>query len=314
MGISMAVGSFGQFVMLPVSLGLIGWLNWHGALIALSALSLLILPLAFGMKEAAQPESPGARQTTAREALAEAFAARDFWLLAFGFFACGFQVVFIAVHLPALLADKGIDASVATTVLALIGLFNVAGTYYAGLWGGTRSKPMMLFWVYLCRAAVIAAFVIIPASAVSAYGFGVLMGLFWLSTVPLTNGTVATIWGVRHMSMLGGIVFFMHQVGGFVGGWFGGWPRPWPMISPGLLRSVSALSRRSSIIPSRKSPWPGDPWRVLREGGTCFEPVAARAGRRHDSCGIFGLSHAGNGLLPGGGQAVRMSRFDRRRI
>ena len=223
MGISMAVGSFGQFVMLPVSLGLIGWLNWHGALIALSALSLLILPLAFGMKEAAQPESPGARQTTAREALAEAFAARDFWLLAFGFFACGFQVVFIAVHLPALLADKGIDASVATTVLALIGLFNVAGTYYAGLWGGTRSKPMMLFWVYLCRAAVIAAFVIIPASAVSAYGFGVLMGLFWLSTVPLTNGTVATIWGVRHMSMLGGIVFFMHQVGGFVGGWFGGW-------------------------------------------------------------------------------------------
>lgn len=223
MGISMAVGSFGQFIMLPVSLGLIGWLNWHGALIALSALSLLILPLALGMKEAARTESPGVRQTTVREALAEALMSRNFWLLAFGFFACGFQVVFIAVHLPALLADKGLDASVATTVLALIGLFNVAGTYYAGLWGGTRSKPMMLFWVYLCRAAAIAAFVIIPASAASAYGFGVLMGLFWLSTVPLTNGTVATIWGVRHMSMLGGIVFFMHQVGGFVGGWFGGW-------------------------------------------------------------------------------------------
>ncbi|WP_210165393.1 MFS transporter [Bradyrhizobium sp. URHD0069] len=223
MGITMAVGSFGQFIMLPATLGLIGWLNWHGALVALSALSLLILPLAYGMKEAAQTESTQVRRTTAREALAEAFASRDFWLLAFGFFACGFQVVFIAVHLPALLADKGIDASVATTVLALIGLFNVVGTYYAGLWGGTRSKPMMLFWVYLCRAAVIAAFVIIPASAVSAYGFGVLMGLFWLSTVPLTNGTVATVWGVRHMSMLGGIVFFMHQVGGFVGGWFGGW-------------------------------------------------------------------------------------------
>jgi predicted MFS family arabinose efflux permease len=209
--------------MLPATLGLIGWLNWHGALVALSALSLLILPLAYGMKEAAQTENTQVRRTTAREALAEAFASRAFWLLAFGFFACGFQVVFIAVHLPALLADKGIDASVATTVLALIGLFNVVGTYYAGLWGGTRSKPMMLFWVYLCRAAVIAAFVIIPASAVSAYGFGVLMGLFWLSTVPLTNGTVATVWGVRHMSMLGGIVFFMHQVGGFVGGWFGGW-------------------------------------------------------------------------------------------
>ena len=223
MGISMAVGSFGQFIMLPVSLGLIGWLNWQGALIALSALSLLILPLAFGMKETAHADSHAVPPTTARDALLEALASRDFWLLGFGFFACGFQVVFIAVHLPALLADKGFDALVATTVLALIGLFNVAGTYYAGLWGGTRSKPMMLFWVYLCRALVIAAFVIVPASAVSAYALGVLMGLFWLSTVPLTNGTVATIWGVRHMSMLGGIVFFMHQVGGFVGGWFGGW-------------------------------------------------------------------------------------------
>ncbi len=223
MGITMSVGSFGQFIMLPVSLGLIGWLNWPGALVALSALSLLILPLAYGMKERVQAENPNVVRSTAREALAEAFASRDFWLLSLGFFACGFQVVFIAVHLPALLADKGLDASVATTVLALIGLLNVAGTYYAGLWGGTRSKPMLLFWVYLSRGAVIAAFALIPASTVSAYGFGILMGLFWLSTVPLTNGTVATIWGVRHMSMLGGIVFLMHQVGGFVGGWLGGW-------------------------------------------------------------------------------------------
>jgi MFS family permease len=223
MGITMSVGSFGQFIMLPVSLGLIGWLNWQGALVALSALSLLILPLAYGMKETAQAENPDVVRSTAREALAEAFASRDFWLLSLGFFACGFQVVFIAVHLPALLADKGLDVSVATTVLALIGLLNVAGTYYAGLWGGKQSKPMLLFWVYLSRAAVIAAFALLPASTVTAYGFGILMGLFWLSTVPLTNGTVATIWGVRHMSMLGGIVFLMHQVGGFVGGWLGGW-------------------------------------------------------------------------------------------
>ncbi len=143
--------------------------------------------------------------------------------MSLGFFVCGFQVVFIALHLPAFLADEGLDVSVATTVLALIGLVNIAGTYYAGLWGGRRRKPMLLSWIYVGRALAIAAFVLLPISAVSAYAFGVAMGLFWLSTVPLTNGTVASVWGVRHMSMLGGIVFFAHQLGAFAGGWLGGW-------------------------------------------------------------------------------------------
>jgi len=222
MGISMAVGSFGQFVMLPVSLGFIGWLNWQGALVALSALALLMFPLAFGMKENTKPVNSTISDTSAMDALREAFGMRDFWLLAAGFFVCGFQVVFIAVHLPAFLADEGVNITVATTVLALIGLVNIAGTYYAGLWGGKHSKPMLLSWIYLGRAAVIAAFVFLPVTAFSAYTFGVLMGLFWLSTVPLTNGTVASVWGVRHMSMLGGFVFFAHQVGSFLGGWLGG--------------------------------------------------------------------------------------------
>ena len=222
MGITMSVGSFGQFIMLPASLGLMGWLDWQGALIALSVLSLIMLPLAFGMKEAPSQSSHSVPETNAMHALKEALGMRDFWLLSAGFFVCGFQVVFIAVHLPAFLADEGLQVSVATTVLALIGLVNIAGTYYAGLWGGRRSKPMLLSWIYLGRAVVIAGFVLLPVTSTSAYVFGILMGLFWLSTVPLTNGTVAAVWGVRHMSMLGGFVFFAHQVGSFLGGWLGG--------------------------------------------------------------------------------------------
>ncbi len=198
--------------MLPITLGLIESLSWHGALVALSIIAALMLVLSIGLREPRQAQNIEGKRTSARQALSEAFASRDFWLLAFGFSACGFQVVFIAVHLPAFLADNGIDASVATTVLALIGLVNIAGTYLAGLWGGTRSKPMLLVWVYVGRAAVIAAFVLLPITTYTAYAFGILMGLFWLSTVPLTSGTVATIWGAQHMSMLGGIVFLVHQL------------------------------------------------------------------------------------------------------
>ncbi len=223
MGITLAVGSFGQFVMLPVSLGLIAWLDWHGALVGLSVIALAMIPLAWGLREAPLPADPTIRLTTAREALAEALGARDFWLLTLGFFACGFQVVFIAVHLPAYITDGGLGITVATTTLALIGLVNIAGAWLAGYWGGRMRKPMLLAWIYLARGAVIAAFVLLPLTAATAYVFGALMGLFWLSTVPLTNGTVASVWGVRHMSMLGGVVFFSHQLGSFAGGWMGGW-------------------------------------------------------------------------------------------
>ncbi len=222
MGITMAVGSFGQFVMLPLSLGLIGALGWPGALMALAALALLMLPLAFGLREPPHPPSALPVQG-AGAALREAVGMRDFWLLTLGFFACGFQVVFVAVHLPAYLADEGLDSGVAVVVLALIGLVNIAGTWLAGLWGGRRSKPMLLAWIYLGRAAAIATFVLLPKSTGSAYAFGIVMGLFWLSTVPLTNGTIASVWGVRHMSMLGGLVFLSHQLGSFAGGWLGGW-------------------------------------------------------------------------------------------
>lgn len=223
MGITMAVGSFGQFALLPVSLGFIMGFDWQGALVALSILALLMAPLAFGIRYAPAPMASADEDVSFAQALRDAFATRDFWLLALGFFACGFQVVFIAVHLPAYLADEGLGSGVATTVLALIGLVNIAGAYSAGLLGGRHRKPMLLSWIYLARGVLIAAFVLFPLSTASAYIFGALMGLFWLSTVPLTNGTVAAVWGVKHMSMLGGIVFFAHQLGSFAGGWMGGW-------------------------------------------------------------------------------------------
>lgn len=225
MGVTMAIGSFGQFLMLPGTFGLMEWLGWSGALLALAALCALILPLSLPLLERgfAGASAPAPTDLSAGQALREALGHRGFWLLSLGFFVCGFQVVFIAVHLPAFLADEGLPTSVATTVLALIGLVNVAGTYYAGLWGGRCSKPRLLVWIYLGRAAAIALFVLLPVTTWSAYAFGVTMGLFWLSTVPLTNGLVASLFGVRNMSMLAGIVFFAHQVGGFLGGWLGGY-------------------------------------------------------------------------------------------
>ena len=230
MGIAMSIGSFGQFAILPVALGLIDGMGWVAAILVFSAVSSLILPLSLPLMERRGTASggPGAGSAapdtrTPGQAIAEAFGSRDFWLLSTGFFVCGFHVVFIATHLPAFLADEGLQPGVASIVLALIGLANIAGTYYAGLWGGHRSKPMLLSWIYLGRGIAIAAFVLLPLTPWTAYAFGVLMGLLWLSTVPLTNGVVATIFGVKNLAMLGGVVFFAHQVGSFLGGWLGGY-------------------------------------------------------------------------------------------
>lgn len=222
MGISMSVGSFGQFALLPLTLGMIGTAGWAGALMVLSAIAALIIPLSLAMRGTAQPLADPEPAQSAGTALREAVRERDFWLLFWGFFACGFQVVFIAVHLPAYLSDEGLAPGVATMVLALIGLFNIGGSYLAGYWGGRHSKPRLLVWLYLGRAALILAFVLLPTTTLSAYLFGAIMGLFWLSTIPLTNGIVASIFGVRNMAMLGGVVFFGHQLGSFAGGWMGG--------------------------------------------------------------------------------------------
>lgn len=195
MGLASAAGSFGQFIMLPGSLGMIEGLGWSKALLMLGVLVALILPLVSMLND--KPLPVVGVQQTLREALHEACTHSGFWLLAFGFFVCGFQVVFIGVHLPAFLLDQHLPATTSTTVLALIGLFNIAGTYVAGWIGGRYSKPRLLTVLYLLRALVIGVFLVVPVTAFTAYLFGIAMGVLWLSTVPLTNGTVATIFGVR---------------------------------------------------------------------------------------------------------------------
>ncbi|MCH4810459.1 MFS transporter [Vreelandella neptunia] len=221
MGIVSAAGSFGQFAMLPGTLGLIEWLGWAAALMAMAAIATIIIPLGAMLRDT--PSAKTAADLSLKDALNEAAGQKGFWLLCLGFFVCGFQVVFIAVHLPGYLFDKGLAVQVGTTVLALVGLFNIVGTYTAGWMGGIWSKPKLLTWLYLIRGVVITAFVYLPLSPISAYVFGIAMGLLWLSTVPLTNGIVASVFGVRHLSMLGGIVFLFHQLGSFMGVWLGGY-------------------------------------------------------------------------------------------
>lgn len=220
MGVAMSVGSLGQFVLLPGSDALISGLGWSEALLWLGALSLLMLPLSGALME--ERSDIAVQALPLRQILDEALRHRGFWLLSFGFFVCGFQVVFIATHLPAFLTDGGLSASAGAMALALIGLFNIAGSLLAGFWGGFFPKPILLSGIYTGRLFVIAIFLVFPLSAWSAYVFAIAMGLLWLSTVPLTNGTVATIFGVGNMSMLGGVVFLFHQLGAFLGGWLGG--------------------------------------------------------------------------------------------
>lgn len=222
MGIAAAAGSFGQFAMLPASLGLLQGLGWSHALLALSLLIALLIPLGFGIGGKPAAAHDTGRRIAVGSALRQAAGHKGFWLLALGFFVCGFHVVFVAIHLPTYLLDQGIGGQVATTVLALVGLFNIVGTYLAGWLGGRYSKPRLLAGLYLLRAVVIAAFFLTPTTEFTAYAFGVAMGLLWLSTVPLTNGCVASFFGVGNLSMLTGIAFLLHQIGSFFGGWLGG--------------------------------------------------------------------------------------------
>ena len=220
MGIVSAAGSFGQFAMLPGTLGLLEWLGWSAALLSMAAIGALMLPLGLMLRD--RPSAKAASDISLGAALNEAANHRGFWLLCLGFFVCGFQVVFIGVHLPGYLYDNGIAVQVGSTTLALIGLFNIAGTYTAGWLGGRYAKPRLLSGIYLTRALVISLFLMAPLSPASTYIFGIAMGLLWLSTVPLTNGIVASVFGVQHLSMLGGIVFLFHQLGSFMGVWLGG--------------------------------------------------------------------------------------------
>lgn len=222
MGIASAAGSLGQFVMLPGTLGLLEWLGWSSALLVCAALIALLLPLSRMLREDLDVSESSEAKLPLLSVLRQVAGHTDFWLLSLGFLVCGFQVVFIGIHIPAYLLDQHLPAHAGTTVLALVGLFNIAGTWCAGWLGGRYAKPQLLAALYLLRAVVIALFFYTPISLFSAYAFAIAMGLLWLSTVPLTNGTIASMFGVRYLSMLAGVVFLFHQIGSFLGGWLGG--------------------------------------------------------------------------------------------
>lgn len=223
MGMAAAAGSFGQFAMVPLEGLLISRLGWQQALFVLAGLALLIMPLALRLREPTPASGQAAQKSQSlSQAIKEAMTYPSFLLLTAGYFVCGFQVVFIGVHMPAYLKDKGLDPQVASYALALIGLFNVFGTYVAGTLAQRIAKRKILAFIYIARAVVISIFLMAPISATSVYIFSAVMGLLWLSTVPVTNASVAQIFGVAHLSMLSGFVFFSHQIGSFLGVWLGG--------------------------------------------------------------------------------------------
>ncbi len=227
LGIASAGGSFGQFLMVPFGAWLIGRIDWKYSLLVLAGVILATVPLAAAMvEERRRPLSPAAgdsKPQSLRMALREAGRHSGFWYLTAGFFVCGFQIAFISIHLPVYLRDLNLPLTVAGWALALIGLFNIFGSFTAGYLGARFSKKYVLSSIYFLRAVVIGLFLLLPVSPLSVYLFAAGIGFLWLGTVPLTNGLVGQIFGVRYVSTLFGIVFLSHQVGSFLGVWLGGY-------------------------------------------------------------------------------------------
>ena len=223
LGLSSAAGSFGQFAMLPYTQTLISNFGWFDALLTLAVSAALIAPLASALVEKGGRDAGGAQAQSVGEAVREAFGHRSFLLLTAGYFVCGFQHAFITIHFPAYLMDKGLSANVGMLALALVGLFNIFGSFASGALGAKYTKKYLLSSIYLSRSVVIALFILAPVSEGSVYLFSAAIGLLWLSTVPLTNGVIGGIFGVAYMSTLSGFVFFSHQIGSFIGVWLGGY-------------------------------------------------------------------------------------------
>ncbi|MFO0998342.1 MAG: MFS transporter [Alphaproteobacteria bacterium] len=221
LGIVSACGSLGQFAVIPFADMLLADHGWSLALIGLALLSCVMVPLSAGIA-GLQAGAGAIAAQSARAALREAFRHPSFLLLTAGFFVCGFQVVFVATHLPAYLADRAMPAWTGAWALALVGLFNIIGTYGAGVLGGRFLKKNLLALNYFLRSTVFALFLIVPVTETTVLVFAAALGLLWLGTVPLTSGLVAHMFGPTYMSMLYGIVFLSHQVGSFLGAWLGG--------------------------------------------------------------------------------------------
>src|SRR5262245_28383151 len=221
MGIATSAGSFGQFLLLPITQTLIASFDWHVALLVLAGVAALIIPLSLAL--VADPAVGTQSKQSIGDALREAVREKGFHLLFWGYFVCGFHIAMLTVHLPAFVIDSGLKPSHGTTALALIGLFNMVGTLCAGYLGGRVSKKYLLSSIYSIRAVLISMLVFLPLTPLTLYVFACGIGLLWLGTVPLTNGLVGQIFGMRYAAMLASIVFFGHQIGSFVGVWLAGY-------------------------------------------------------------------------------------------
>lgn len=223
-GIGTASGSLGQFLFAPLGGTLIASIGWQQTLIVFAGLVAIVPLLAIALRGKSElpKDSNPANDQKLTSAISEAFGTRGFILLTFGFFVCGFHVAFITVHLPPYIADLGLDPAWGATAIALIGLCNIAGSLLSGYISGRYSKPIFLSLIYLGRAVMIFAFIMLPVTPASVLVFSGVMGLLWLSTVPPTSGLVAVMFGPRYMATLFGFVFLSHQVGSFLGVWLGG--------------------------------------------------------------------------------------------
>ncbi|WP_087018032.1 MFS transporter [Thaumasiovibrio subtropicus] len=224
-GLTTAAGSFGMFAVIPGAQSLLTHFEWQTAMQVFAMGCFVMLAFSVFMKnshggsDTTQQSQP---EQTLKQALAQAFRHKGYWLIHAGFFVCGFHVMFIATHLPSYLGDKGLPANTAAMALAYVGIFNIFGSYFWGLMGDNFSKRHVMSVLYLVRTAVIAGFVTLPITETTAALFGGAIGFCWLGTVPLTSGLVRQIFGARYMSTLYGLVFFTHQVGSFLGAWMGG--------------------------------------------------------------------------------------------
>jgi predicted MFS family arabinose efflux permease len=222
-GLTTAGGSLGQFLVVPAAQGLLTEFGWRTALLVLAGFIALVVALGAGLAGQPPETSDAGPAQSLTAALTEARGHRGYWLLNSGFFVCGFHIAFVATHLPAYLTDNGLDAGVGAMCLALVGLFNIFGSYLFGAWGDRWRKKYLLSGIYFARAVLIALFIALPLSSTTALAFAAGLGFLWLGTVPLTSGLVGQIFGVRYLSTLYGVVFLSHQVGSFFGAWAAGY-------------------------------------------------------------------------------------------
>lgn len=221
-GVATAASSFGQFIFAPIGQGFISAFGWQSALVYLALFLAIALALAFALRGKTEQAS-GAADLPFMQALSRAWGFGSYRLLVIGFFVCGFHLAFINVHMPAYLVQCGLSPEVGGWSIAIIGLFNIAGSLASGYLGGKLPKQLLLASIYFLRALAIAGFVFFPVTPLTAYLFSAAIGFLWLSTVPLTAGLVTLFFGPRYMGMLYGVAFLSHQIGSFVGVWLGGY-------------------------------------------------------------------------------------------